>query len=170
MDDPQLVQRMRSGDERAFDEFFDAYFPRLFHFAVRRLGNEDAAEDVVQAALIIATRKIGTWRGEAALFTWLCTICRHELSAYWARTGRQPVTLPLDDHPDIRAQIESLAHEGRDRTPNSSDTTCPTVSASRSIICLARMATCSPGSTSRVSRSSRSLNGWGPRPRRPNPC
>ena len=112
MDDIQLVERMRSGDERAFDEFFAAYFPRLFHFAVRRLDNEDAAEDVVQAALIIATRKIGTWRGEAALFTWLCTICRHELSAYWARTGRQPVTLPLDDHPDTRAQIESLAHDG----------------------------------------------------------
>ena len=112
MDDIQLVQRMRSGDKRAFDEFFGAYFPRLFRFAVRRLDNEDAAEDVVQEALVIAMRKIGTWRGEAALFTWLCTICRHELSAYWARTGRQPVTLPLDDHPDTRAQIESLAHDG----------------------------------------------------------
>jgi RNA polymerase sigma-70 factor, ECF subfamily len=110
--DIQLVERMRSGDERAFDEFFAAYFPRLFRFAVRRLGSEDAAEDVVQAALIIAMRKIGTWRGEAALFTWLCTICRHELAAYWARTGRQPVTLPLDDHPDTRAEIESLAHDG----------------------------------------------------------
>ena len=112
MNDTQLVQRMRSGDERAFDEFFGAYFPRLFRFAVRRLGDEDAAEDVVQATLVIATRKIGTWRGEAALLTWLCTICRHELAAYWARTGRQPVTLPLDDHPDTRAQIDSLAHAG----------------------------------------------------------
>ena len=112
VNDRQLVQRMRSGDERAFDEFYGAYFPRLFHFAVRRLGNEDAAEDVVQAALIIAMRKIATWRGEAALFTWLCTICRHELSAYWARTGRQPVILPLDDHPDTRAQIESLTNDG----------------------------------------------------------
>ena len=111
MDDTQLIRRMRCGDERAFDVFFDAYFPRLFRFAVRRLGNEDAAEDVVQAALVIAMRKIGSWRGEAALFTWLCTICRHELSAYWARTGRQPVTLPLDDHPDTRAQIESLAQD-----------------------------------------------------------
>jgi RNA polymerase sigma-70 factor (ECF subfamily) len=112
MDDTLLVERMRAGDERAFDEFFGAYFPRLFRFAVRRLSNVDAAEDVVQAALIIAVRKIGTWRGEAALFTWLCTICRHELSAYWARTGRQPVTLPFDDHPDTRAAIESLAHVG----------------------------------------------------------
>jgi RNA polymerase sigma-70 factor (ECF subfamily) len=57
-------------------------------------------------------RKIGSWRGEAALFTWLCTICRHEMSAHWARTGRQPITLPLDDHHDTRAEIESLAHEG----------------------------------------------------------
>ena len=111
MDDTQLIQRMRSGDERAFDEFFDAYFPRLFRFALRRVGHEDAAEDVVQASLVIAMRKIGSWRGEAALFTWLCTICRHEMSAYWERTGRQPVTLPLDDHPDIRAHIESLTHD-----------------------------------------------------------
>src|SRR4030095_9192214 len=112
MNDTELVRRMRSGDERAFDEFFNAYFPRLFRFALRRVGNEDAAEDVVQAALVVAMRKIGTWRGEAALFTWLCTICRHELSAYWARTGRQPITVPLDDHADTRALIESLAHIG----------------------------------------------------------
>ncbi|HXT71736.1 MAG TPA: RNA polymerase sigma factor [Vicinamibacterales bacterium] len=112
MDDTELIQRMRSGDEHAFDEFFNAFFPRLFRFAVRRLGNEDAAEDVVQAALVSAMRKIASWRGEAALFTWLCTICRHEMSAYWTRTGRQPVTLPLDDHPDTRAELESLAHDG----------------------------------------------------------
>ena len=112
MNDRQLVERMRSGDEHAFDEFFAAYCPRLFRFAARRLDSEDAAEDVVQATLVIAMRKIGTWRGEASLFTWLCTICRHELSAYWARTGRQPVTLPLDDHPEIRALVDSLAHDG----------------------------------------------------------
>lgn len=112
MTDLELVRRMRSGDEAAFDEFFVTYFPRLFRFAARRLDSNDAAEDVVQAALVSAMRKIGTWRGEAALYTWLCTICRHELSAYWARTGRQPVTLPLDDHPDTRSLIESLAHDG----------------------------------------------------------
>jgi hypothetical protein len=33
---------------------------------LRRLGHEDAAEDVVQATLVIAMRKIGSWRGEAS--------------------------------------------------------------------------------------------------------
>ena len=76
---------MRGGDERAFHEFFDAYYPRLYRFAVARVRLEDAAEDIAQATLVLAIRKAGTWRGEAALFTWLCTLCRHEISAYCRR-------------------------------------------------------------------------------------
>ena len=81
-DDTSLARRMLAGDESAFDAFFETYFPGLYRFALARLdGNADAAEDVTQATLCAAIRKIGTYRGEAALFTWLCTFCRHELSA-----------------------------------------------------------------------------------------
>ena len=66
MDDVQLVQRMRSGDERAFDEFFGAYFPRLFHFAGDGLAVKTPPRTSSRRR-IIARRKIGTWRGEAAL-------------------------------------------------------------------------------------------------------
>ena len=108
MDDRALVRQMLAGDEAAFEEFFDTYFPRLFRFACRRLA-EDAAEDVVQATLITAMRKLGTWRGEAALFTWLCTICRHEVSAFAQRARRGPDLRAMDDDPELRAQLESLA-------------------------------------------------------------
>ena len=90
MEDARLVHRMLGGDERAFDEFFDAYFDRVFRFALRRCGDADAAEDIAQASLVQAMRRLETWRGEAALFTWLCAICRRELMAWWTRTGRQP--------------------------------------------------------------------------------
>jgi len=106
--DRDLVRRMRGGDERAFHEFFDAYYPRLYRFAVARVRLEDAAEDIAQATLVLAIRKAGTWRGEAALFTWLCTLCRHEISAYCRRHDRGEVTV-LDDAPEIRAQLETLA-------------------------------------------------------------
>ena len=87
--DRELVQRMLAGDERAFAEFFDGYFPGLFRFALVRVGrNEDAAEEVVQATLCAAIAKLPTFRGEAALFTWMCTFCRHEISAYYRRTGK----------------------------------------------------------------------------------
>src|SRR3954466_11760070 len=52
----ELVRRMLGGDEGAFDEFFADYFPRLFRFAVVRLRDPDAAEDIVQTSLIAAVR------------------------------------------------------------------------------------------------------------------
>jgi RNA polymerase sigma-70 factor (ECF subfamily) len=114
MDDHTLVTRALAGDQRAFDVLFESYFPRLFRFALRRVAQEDAAEDIVQVTLIKAMRSLGSWRGEAGLFTWLCTICRHEISAYWLRIGRQPDTSPIDDHPDVRAALEALS-SGADR-------------------------------------------------------
>src|SRR5215510_15693174 len=108
-DDRRLVRGMLARDEAAFERFFEAFFPRLFRFALRRVDNADVAEEIVQSTLVIAVRKLQTWRGEAALFTWLCTICRHELSAYWRRTSRVPELRPLDDDPDIRQQLEALA-------------------------------------------------------------
>lgn len=107
----ELVQRMLSGDERAFTEFFDGYFPGLFRFALARMGRDaDAAEEVVQATLCAAIAKLKTFRGEAALFTWLCTFCRHEISAFYRRTGRNRAVVDLvEDDPEVAAALESLA-------------------------------------------------------------
>lgn len=107
---------MLDGDERAFDEFFDAYFPGLYRFALARLDrNADLAEDVVQAAMAKAVSKISTYRGEAALFTWLCTFCRREMSAHFARHGRHPMEAwPLEETPEIRAALESLTSSDGD--------------------------------------------------------
>jgi RNA polymerase sigma-70 factor, ECF subfamily len=108
--DKAAVRRMLGGDEAAFEDFFETYFSRLYRFAVTRLGGDaDAAEEVVQATLCKAVTKLGTYRGEAALFTWLCTFCRHEISAHFARRQRTAHDVPLiEDAPDVRAALESL--------------------------------------------------------------
>ena len=109
--DKLLVRRLLAGDEEAFDRFFESSFAALFRFAVTRLGNDaDAAEDVVQTTLSEALTKLATYRGEAALFTWLCTFCRHEISAYYVRHQRTSQTRPLQEEvPEIRAALESLS-------------------------------------------------------------
>ena len=104
----ELVRRMLGGDEGAFDEFFADYFPRLFRFAVLRLRDQDAAEDLVQNSLIAAVRNLGSWRGEATLFTWLCTICRREISAWEKRTSRRVIVSLAEDDPGLRAALESI--------------------------------------------------------------
>lgn len=108
--DRELVRRMLAGEERAFGEFFDVYFPGLYRFALARLDwREDAAEEVSQATLCKALSKLATYRGEAALFTWLCTFCRHEISAFCKRNRLvlRQVDL-IEERPDVRAALESL--------------------------------------------------------------
>ena len=109
--DRALVKRLLRGDEAAFEEFFACYFPRLYRFALARLGgDEDAAEEVVQATLCRAVAVLKTYRGEAALFTWLCTLCRHEMGAHLRRVARErPAREPLEESPETRAALESLA-------------------------------------------------------------
>ena len=60
MDDQTLAARALRGDERAFSELFETYFPRLFRFALRRVTDEDIAEDLVQSTLIKAMRSLSS--------------------------------------------------------------------------------------------------------------
>jgi len=116
-DDRQLVERMLAGEERAFETFFETYFPRIYRFALPRVGrNEDTAKDVVQAALIKAMRKLDSWRGEAALFTWLCQICRREIADHVRSEKRRADNVVLiEDSEEVRAALESIeAPEGLD--------------------------------------------------------
>jgi RNA polymerase sigma-70 factor (ECF subfamily) len=120
----ELVRRMLGGDEGAFDEFFADYFPRLFRFAVLRLRDPDAAEDIVQTSLVAAMRHLGSWRGEASLFTWLCTICRREIGAWQKRTARHVFVSIEDDDPGLRAALDSIgaAADGPDARLARADT------------------------------------------------
>jgi RNA polymerase sigma-70 factor (ECF subfamily) len=109
-DDRQLANRMLAGEERAFDVFFETYFPRIYRFTLPRVGRDEAmAKDVVQATLIKAMRKLGDWRGDAALFTWLCQICRHEIADQVRSQRRHSDKVVLiEDSAEVRAALESI--------------------------------------------------------------
>ena len=107
--DAALVARLLRGDEAAFTQFFDTMFPRLYRFALPRLDQrQDAAEDVAQATLCQAVRRLDTWRGEASLFTWICAICRHEIDGWRRIHGKQTPVPLVEDAPEVRAALESF--------------------------------------------------------------
>lgn len=110
-DDQRLVQRMVAGEQRAFDDFFNRFFDRLYRFALTRVGQDTyTAEDVVQQTLIRAMQKIGLYRGEAALFTWLCQICRNMIAdTFRAKDQIKGEVVPFEDNDEIRAALESLS-------------------------------------------------------------
>jgi RNA polymerase sigma-70 factor (ECF subfamily) len=108
--DRTLAKRVAGGDEPAFEEFFREYFPRLFRFILARVnGDADLAEEIVQRTMCRVVQKMGSFRGEALLFTWLCQICRNEMVATYRQRGiQESQTVPLEDHPAIRAALESI--------------------------------------------------------------
>ena len=108
--DGELVEGLLRGDRRAFEQFFNEYYPKLYRFVKRRLPHDAAgAEDIAQGTLCRALESLRGYRGEAALFTWLCTLCRREMSARWDETRAWNAAPRLaEDDPAIRAALESL--------------------------------------------------------------
>jgi RNA polymerase sigma-70 factor, ECF subfamily len=109
-EDRRLVQALLLGERTAFDEFFREYFPRLYRFVLPRVDRDiQVTEDLCQQVLARALRKLQTFRGDAALFTWLCQIARNELSDHWRQRDREALQLVhLEDDAVIAAVLESL--------------------------------------------------------------
>jgi len=109
-EDRKLVKQLLAGNERAFNRFFDEHFSRLYRFVLSRLPEDpEATREIVQSAMTKALRKISSYRGESALFTWLCVICRNELADWARRSARYREAIVLtEDEPAIRQIVESL--------------------------------------------------------------
>src|SRR5687768_2026888 len=108
--DRALARRILGGDEAAFRDLFDRFFPRLYRFALARVPRDpDAARDIVQQTFCKAIERLDTYRGEATLYTWFCQICRNVVTDHYRRTSRSGHrTVLLEDQPDARAILESL--------------------------------------------------------------
>lgn len=108
-DDKQLIRRLLAGDEQAFEAFFNAYFARVYRFALPRLnGDTEAAQEVVLSALTKAMRSLSDFRGDSALFTWICQICRNEVVDHIRARRRSRHVVLIDDQPELRQAIESI--------------------------------------------------------------
>jgi RNA polymerase sigma-70 factor, ECF subfamily len=96
--DRTLLERHQSGDPAAFAELVRRHRDRLWAVALRTLGDPEEAADAVQDALLSAYRAAGTFRGDAAVTTWLHRIVVNAcLDRVRRRQVRRTVPLPEDE-------------------------------------------------------------------------
>lgn len=109
-EDRLLVRRMRAGDEEAFEQFFESYFHPLYRFAFGRVGQDaELAREIAQATICKAIEKLDTYRGEAALFSWLCAVCRFEITGHFRRAQRSPPCVDsMEEGRTLRGVLEAL--------------------------------------------------------------
>jgi len=69
-----LLVRLQAGDEQALAELADAYRTKIYQLAFRYLRSREDAEEVTQDVLFKVYRKVGEFRGDAALSSWIYRI------------------------------------------------------------------------------------------------
>jgi RNA polymerase sigma-70 factor (ECF subfamily) len=63
----ELLERLKQGDEQAMAELAQTYSSKIYQLAFRYLRNKEDAEEVTQDVLFKVYRKVGAFRGDAAL-------------------------------------------------------------------------------------------------------
>lgn len=91
-----LVQRLRDGDDCAYARLLEDHGPRLLATARRILRNEEEARDALQEAFLQAFRSLDSFRGDAALSTWLHRITVNAALARIRSRDRRPGEESLD--------------------------------------------------------------------------
>jgi RNA polymerase sigma-70 factor (ECF subfamily) len=81
-DNTELVRRCRAGDVDAFEELYRQHSPRIFSLACRMTGSPQEGEDLLQDIFLQVHRKLGSFRGDAALGTWLYRLAMNQCLDY----------------------------------------------------------------------------------------
>lgn len=94
-EDRLLVARLQARDDTAVHELAERFGPRIYQLALRQMKNREDAEEVTQDVLMKVYRKIGAFRGDSALSSWIYRITFNTAmsklrSARLARAAQQP--------------------------------------------------------------------------------
>ncbi|MGB3717383.1 MAG: sigma-70 family RNA polymerase sigma factor [Candidatus Promineifilaceae bacterium] len=105
-DEAELVARLKTGDSSACAECIEIHSPLVYRLALRLMGNEAEAEDVLQETFLNAFRGIESFEGRSGLGTWLYRIAYNAAMMRLRRT-----------EPTMMSVEESLDNDGQYSVP-----------------------------------------------------
>ncbi len=94
--DQQLVERVQSGDKRAFDLLVIKYQHKILGLVSRYVRDTSEVQDVTQEAFIKAYRALPRFRGDSAFYTWLYRIAINTAKNYLMARSRRPPGSDID--------------------------------------------------------------------------
>jgi RNA polymerase sigma-70 factor, ECF subfamily len=94
--DQALVQRVQSGEKRAFDLLVIKYQHKVTSLISRYIKDWSECQDVAQETFIRAYRAVGSFRGDSQFYTWLYKIAVNTAKNHLVSAGRRPPTDDVD--------------------------------------------------------------------------
>ena len=126
MDDQQLIAQVLAGDPDAERAFYDRHVDKVYRLAYRLAGDGTLAQDYTQETFVRAFDRLAQFRGDAALSTWICSICvavslnglRSTTVRHKRETGyeeaRQFAVTARESEPDLKVRMQQAI----DRLPD----------------------------------------------------
>jgi RNA polymerase sigma-70 factor (ECF subfamily) len=96
----QLISRAIKGEQEAFAELFETHKNHVYSLCLRMTGNVAEAEDLTQDAFIQVFRKLGTFRGDSALSTWIYRVAVNTALMHFRKKVLRQVSLEERQRPD----------------------------------------------------------------------
>lgn len=121
-----VLSRIAGGDEKAFEELYNANARKVYAYLRSRNIDEQTAADILQETFVAAWRSAGRYKGGAKPLTWLIAIARHKLADEMrarVRTRASPLNETVGGHDPIaeagerlnlRQAVQALAEEQRE--------------------------------------------------------
>lgn len=101
-EDLMLIQKIRKGDQIAFEQLIEKYETKVFHLAMRFTKNEEDAEEVLQDVFMTLHRKLELFQGKSAFSSWLYRIVVNAAFMKLRKRRQQPAVLLEDLAPHTR--------------------------------------------------------------------
>ena len=96
--DRALIDRLKGGDVSAVGDLERIYRTKIYQLAFRYMKNHEDAEEVTQDVLLRVHQKIGAFRGDAALSSWIYRITFNTaMSRLRSVKYRRPFEIPQAD-------------------------------------------------------------------------
>ena len=80
VDDAELVAHILAGSSEHFEMLYESYFPRVYRFALKRLGDAAEAEDVTQEVFFTVFNALESFEGKSTLLVWIFGITRNTVN------------------------------------------------------------------------------------------
>src|SRR5262244_4424536 len=112
--DLELVQAIKAGDERAFEQMVERYHARVYSLSYGVLRNPEDAEEATQDTFLNLYRKIGTFDESRKFFSWFYRVA---LNNAYSRARRRPAapTVAIEQYlPRFRADGHLASGDLRD--------------------------------------------------------
>jgi RNA polymerase sigma-70 factor, ECF subfamily len=105
VDEAELLERLRAGDERAFEALVDTHHHAMVALALTYVRTYEVAEEVVQETWVRVLDSIDRFEGRSSLKTWILRIL---VNTAITRGGREARTVPFSSLAPADTQASSV--------------------------------------------------------------